>query len=48
MQRYFEVSPPTVHQMIEKLGRKGLIEREKGKPRTIKNVIDRENLPDLE
>lgn len=48
MQRYFEVSPPTVHRMIEKLDQKRLIEREKGKPRTIKNVLEREELPDLE
>ncbi len=47
MQRYFEVSPPTVHQMIVKLHRKGLIEREEGKPRTITNVLEREKLPDL-
>jgi repressor LexA len=48
MQRYFEVSPPAVHQMIEKLDQKRLIERKKGRPRTIKNVLDCEKLPDLE
>ena len=48
MARYFEVSPPAVHQMIVTLDEKGLIEREPGQPRTIRNVLDREDLPDLE
>lgn len=48
MQRYFGVSAPAVHQMVVKLDQKGLIEREPGKPRTIRNVLDREDLPDLE
>jgi repressor LexA len=47
MQRYFEVSAPTVHQMVVRLDEKGLIEREPGQPRTIRNVLDREDLPDL-
>ncbi len=48
MQRYFKVSPPSVHQMIVRLERKGLIVREPGKARTIRNVLDRKDLLDLE
>jgi len=31
MQRYFQVTPPTVHQMVLTLEEKGLISREPGK-----------------
>ncbi|MFQ5650777.1 MAG: LexA family protein [bacterium] len=47
LQRYFRVTPPTTHSMIVRLHRKGLIERELGKPRTIRNVLERKDLPDL-
>ena len=33
--RFFEVTPPTVHQMIVELERRGLITRVPGQPRTI-------------
>jgi len=48
MQRYFRVSPPTVHQMILKLEERGLITRTPGEPRSIRLLILRERLPDLE
>jgi repressor LexA len=48
MQRYFKVSPPSVHQMILTLEKKGLIKREPGKARSISLLVPREELPDLE
>lgn len=48
MQRYFRVSPPAVHEMIKTLERQGFIEREPGKPRTIRLLLARAELPDLE
>ena len=48
MQGYFRVSPPTVHEMVKTLERRGYISREPGKPRTIRLLLDREELPDLE
>ena len=47
MRRYFQVTPPTVHQMVVKLEQKDLITREPGKPRTIQLKVAREDLPDL-
>jgi repressor LexA len=48
MQRYFRVSPPTVHQMVVTLDDQGLIEREPGKARSIRLLLTRDELPDLE
>jgi Mn-dependent DtxR family transcriptional regulator len=48
MQRYFQVSPPAVHEMVKTLDRLGFISREAGKPRTIRLLLPREKLPDLE
>ena len=48
MQRYFRVSPPAVHDMVLMLERQGLIAREPGKPRSIRLLLGREELPDLE
>ena len=48
MQRYFQVSPPAVHEMVKTLHSRGLITREPGKPRTIQVVLPRDELPDLE
>jgi hypothetical protein len=39
MQRYFEVTPPSVHQMVIGLEKQGLVPREKGLARTIKILI---------
>ena len=48
MQRYFRTTPPTVHQMILTLERKGLISREPGKARSIKVLLTLAQLPYLE
>ncbi len=48
MQRYFRVSPPAVHDMVLMLERHGFISREPGKPRSIRLLLSRAELPDLE
>jgi repressor LexA len=48
MQDYFKVSPPSVHQMVLLLEAKGFIERIPWKARSIRLLIRREDLPDLE
>ncbi len=48
MQRYFRVSPPTVHQMVLNLEERGLITRVPGQPRFVRLVIPHEKLPALE
>jgi hypothetical protein len=48
MQKYFRVSPPSVHQMVVTLAERGLISREPGKARSIKLLMERQDLPDLE
>jgi repressor LexA len=48
MQRYFRVTPPSVHQMVLTLDAHGFIERVAGKARSIRLNIPREQLPDLE
>jgi Mn-dependent DtxR family transcriptional regulator len=47
MQRYFEVSPPSVHQMVLGLHRAGLIRRQAGVARSIELLIPPEQLPIL-
>lgn len=47
MQRYFNVSPPLVHRMILELEKKNLIERVKGKARSLKIKITAAQLPQL-
>ncbi len=47
MQRHFRVSPPSVHQMVLTLERTGLIRRQPGQARSIKVLVDPENLPVL-
>jgi DNA-binding MarR family transcriptional regulator len=47
MQRHFQVTPPTVHQMVITLERQGLITRQPGKPRSIQIRLAPENLPVL-
>ena len=47
-QRYFRVSPPSVHQMIVGLERSGLISRDAGRARSIRLNVPRGELPDLE
>jgi Mn-dependent DtxR family transcriptional regulator len=48
IQRYFEVTPPTVHQMILKLTELGFISRVPGQSRSIKVLLPPEQLPPLE
>jgi DNA-binding MarR family transcriptional regulator len=48
MQKYFKVSPPSVHQMVLTLEANGFVERVPGRGRSIRLLISREELPDLE
>ncbi|MCF7708094.1 MAG: MarR family transcriptional regulator [Verrucomicrobia bacterium] len=48
IQRYFQVSPPSVHQMIVTLECQGLISRVPGQGRSISLRLTRDQLPDLE
>jgi repressor LexA len=48
IQQYFQTSPPTVHQMIMNLEKRGLIERTPGTARSIRLLLGRHELPDLE
>lgn len=47
MRRYFQVTPPVVHQMILALERKGLVKRVPGQARSIQVVVAPEDLPIL-
>jgi len=47
LERYFTVTPPTIHQMILKLEEKGLISRIPGQARSIKLLVPREDIPPL-
>jgi hypothetical protein len=47
MQRYFKVSPPSVHQMVLTLEREGFISRQPGVARSIEMLIEPERLPVL-
>jgi DNA-binding MarR family transcriptional regulator len=47
MQRYFRVSPPSVHQMVLTLERAGLIRRQPGVPRSIEILVPPEEFPIL-
>ena len=47
MQQYFRVSPPSVHQMVVTLERKGFIRRKPRIARSIELLVDPEHLPDL-
>jgi DNA-binding MarR family transcriptional regulator len=48
MQKYFKVTAPAVHQMVLTLEAKGFITRVPGKARSIRLLISRKHLPDLE
>jgi Mn-dependent DtxR family transcriptional regulator len=48
MVRYFGVSAPSVHEMVVTLERNGLIERVAGQGRSVRVMLSREQLPDLE
>ena len=47
MQRYFRVTPPSVHQMVLVLERANLIPRQPGVARSIEILVDPESLPAL-
>jgi repressor LexA len=48
MARYFKITPPSAHHMVVTLEQRGLIERTPGRARSIRLLVARENLPDLE
>ena len=45
---YFGVSPPSAHQMVLTLEKNGLIARTPGQGRSIRVMLSRQELPDLE
>jgi DNA-binding MarR family transcriptional regulator len=47
MRHHFQVSPPTVHQMIITLERNGLISRQPGVARSIQILVNPKDLPIL-
>ena len=47
MQRFFRVTPPSVHQMVITLERAGLIKRQPGAARSIELLVQPEALPIL-
>jgi len=48
LQRYFGATPPSVHNMILTLERRGLINRTPGRPRSIEVLVPRDQLPPLD
>lgn len=47
LQRYFRVTPPSVHQMLMTLTRKGFIRRTPGQARSLELLLDADALPRL-
>ncbi len=47
LQRFFGTTPPSIHQMILTLEKKGLISRVPGRARSIRLLVDREEIPRL-
>jgi len=47
MQAYFRVTPPSVHNMIVTLERRGLISKTPGIPRSIRVLVSADLLPTL-
>jgi hypothetical protein len=47
MQRFFQVTPPSVHQMVLLLEKAGLITRKPGAARSIALRVDPADLPEL-
>ena len=48
LQRYFEVTPPSVHNMIITLERHGLIKRTPGRSRSIEVLVPLSEVPPLD
>jgi len=46
--RHFRISPESAHGMIVRLEQLGLIARTPGRPRSIRLLVPREELPELE
>ena len=47
MQRYFQITPPSMHAMIITLERRGFIRRVAGQARSITVIVPPESLPPL-
>ena len=47
MQRFFQITPPSVHSMVLTLERRGLIRRYPGQARSITLLVSPESLPPL-
>ncbi len=47
MQRFFRVTPPSIHQMVLTLDRRGLVQRSPGKARSLRVLVDSDMLPPL-
>ena len=47
MQRFFQITPPSVHSMVLTLERRGLIHRVPGQARSITLIVSPESLPPL-
>jgi DNA-binding MarR family transcriptional regulator len=47
LERFFRTTPPTIHQMIFKLEDKGLISRSPGQARSIRLLVDPDEIPRL-
>jgi DNA-binding PadR family transcriptional regulator len=48
MEAFFDVSGPSVHQMLGRLEERGLISRRRGMSRSIRVLVSRDELPELE
>jgi Mn-dependent DtxR family transcriptional regulator len=48
MERYFGVTPPTVHSLVMELEKRGLLSRQPRQPRSIQLLIPPELLPPLD
>ena len=48
MQRFFQITPPSVHSMVLTLERRGLIRRAPGQARSITLAVPPESLPPLQ
>lgn len=48
MVRYFKITPPSAHRMVVALEQRRLIERVPSQARSIRLLLAREDLPDLE
>ena len=47
MQRFFQITPPSVHSMVLTLARRGFIQRVPGQARSITLIVSPDSLPPL-